>query len=246
MQTKTASILLALTSACTAPLAPAPAVVNTHIDTAQDVGDVLDLDVPMAPDLHAELPTEVAAVLPADVGDSGIDVAPDLVPAKEIEPGEVLADGVKSAGPDSDAVDTAAPSGGAGKAPKIVVNPWPPPCAKPHVYGDGGKDYAGPNCFDPPSYCKYPGGGAASPACSADGQFCCQFPSACLPCEWVSCFGCPKDPDCPPQCLAQPLYWEPGGEVWSTPACVEFGKIVATHDCALCDADVYCKWKTAP
>ena len=131
-----------------------------------------------------------------------------------------------------------------GKAPKVDVKPWPPPCAKPGVAGDGGKGYDGENCFGPPNYCMYAGGSTITPGCSLDGQYCCYFSTTCTPCGWVSCFECPySGPYCPPGCKD---FLQTPAAPWITPACKDLAKIVSSFKCAVCGSDVYCEWATPP
>ena len=131
-------------------------------------------------------------------------------------------------------------AGAAGKAPDIAVGDWPPPCDQPHTFGDSKKGDA-TKCWQPPdSWCAVPASLTLDPACSPDGKYCCVFSVFCKPCDWVSCFGCPESPSCPPQCLGQPEAISEDSP-WFTPECVQFNKILTSTDCALCGSDVYCK-----
>jgi hypothetical protein len=174
-----------------------------------------------------------------DVDAPAADALPDGAEAVDTPPTEL---------PDSSTADALPAS--IGKAPKIDVKPWPPPCDKPGIVGDGGKGWDGENCFGPPNYCMYAGGAAVTPACSLDGQHCCFFGTTCVPCGWVSCMDCtdgttPPSAPCPPGCKDYPPI---PIAVWVTPACTDFGKLAYTVNCAVCpgDPNLYCKWQAAP
>lgn len=207
-----------------------------------------DLDAgALAPDDEAHLSDQFDT---ADNG--GADVGQNANPS-DVTTTEAFADGA-SVGDSATAELPGAASADVlldsiGKAPTVEVKPWPPPCDKPGIVGDGGKGYDGKDCFGPPNYCMYAGGASEDYACSLDGEYCCAFSSTCKPCGWVSCYDCQvQGPPCPDGCKLTPPFWQMPSKIWLTQQCKSLAKLVNDVNCAVCSGgtDLYCKWAAPP
>ena len=111
---------------------------------------------------------------------------------------------------------------------------WPP-CSNPKFVDDGKK--GGNNgCWKvPEKWCSAGANGAETAACKEDSSLCCDFPSTCVPCDWVSCFECQGTQTCPQACAHRSSPWD---GVWNGMDCDQL-KWTMKH-CVICADQLVC------
>lgn len=213
------------------------------VGAGQDGMDSLDSELAILDAASEDGAPDVDATKLADNGVLAVDSCASCLdaPSEVVDLDLAVVDDVANDGSNSDAGATSGFKQATGDAPIPPLLPWPPTCDNPKSKSQSIEGE--PSCWEPPNgSCAGSDAASVFPACSVEGDYCCVFSSSCIPCNWVSCFGCPTGEDCPDVCKLQkwPYADEKNAGVWYSEKCVLLQTILSK--CATCGADTFCPW----